>query len=143
MMKGDMVETIQSTNQPVFVATGNFPGTKGYSKKGQALPVSDITSPAICSYAFKNGKENGIILINMDLEKKHDIKLNFKGKVKKGSVSSKLVAPDNYLDNNEFESGKPNIKIEKIKLDKFANGSIISLKPSSCQIISWKEDGKK
>ncbi len=139
MMRGDLITTAHSANQPMFSSVGNFASTKKGKKlkKGEASPVSEVTNPLIWSYAFKDGKKYSLVLMNMDLENTQDIKLNFKGSVIKSSVKSKIVAPDNFIDNNEFESGEAKVKIKDVNIANFANGKIITLKPSSCQTITW------
>jgi len=138
MMTGNLIKTTHSENQPAFVATGNFPGTgRGRRTKGRPLPVSDVECPAIWSYAFKNGKEYSLVLFNMDLENKQNIRLSFRGSVKADSVVSKILAPDSYLDNNEFESGDATVKIKEVQIPNFKRGVRMSLPPSSCQTIKW------
>jgi len=137
-MKGDLIETTHSKNQPTFSATGNFPQTP-YARveKGGPQPVSTVEHPTLSSYAFKDGNNRSLVLINMDLENEQTVKLDFSGSVKSGSVSSKRIAPENYLDNNELESGESAVKTESIALKNFKPGTQITLPPSSCQTIQW------
>ena len=140
-MRGNMIETEHSKNQPVFTTTGNFASTPRKKKGGkhEAKPVSIETCPKIWSYAFNDGKNYSLVLINMDLTNTQDVKLDLPGSVKQGSVVSKAVAPKHFLDNNEFETGETQVNIESVALPNFKNGGVITLQPSSCQTIRWTE----
>lgn len=139
VMTGDLLETKHSDNQPMFTAIGNFHGTPKSTERKRELkrPVSEVICPEIWSYAFKNGKEHSLILMNMNLEEEREIILKFTGGVAEGTVRSKIIAPEHYLDNNELESGDIGVRTENIPLEGFKNGTRITLPPSSCQTIRW------
>ena len=124
---GDLVKTVQSTNQPMFTATGRFENKK---------PGQSHTFPAIWSYAFKDGNSRGLILFNLDTVKANPVKVEFQGRVQ-GDVVQYMLSADKIDANNEDENSESQVKISETKLDKFKSGSIIQLPPHSMEVLSW------
>ena len=141
-MKGDIVETEHSENQPTFKGVGAYPGAKKIKVPGKKKAVKELSEnsmPYVYSYAFKDGTNHSLILMNFDLEKSKDVKISMEGSAK--NVASKKIAPKNWEDNNEYDmgNGKNSVKIEIVKLPEFENGTVITIPAASIQTIHWTE----
>ncbi len=128
VMGGDLVKTVQSTNQPTFTATGRFEDNK---------PGQSHTFSTIWSYAFKDGNRRGLILFNLDVSKAAPVKVEFVDKVQDGAVQY-MMSTDKIDANNEDETTAPQVKISETKLAKFKSGTVISLPAHSMIALEWR-----
>ena len=126
VLAGDMIQTRHTQNQPAFSATGVFQNRQ---------PASTLTYPVLHSYAFKNGNTYGMIVINLDLEKSHSIKVKTSAS---GSVAAKrwILAADQFAANNEFESGQPQVNILE---DQVQVNEPYEMPPHSVMVMQWQE----
>lgn len=110
VMAGDMIQTKHTQNQPTFSATGVFKNRE---------PVKTLTYPTLHSYAFKNGKTFGMIVINLDIDKDHQITIK-QSQTPSSSVKRWQLKADSFIANNEYETGDPQVTIseDQIQLDK-------------------------
>ena len=76
-----------------------------------------------------------MIVINLDLEKSHSIKVKTSAS---GSVAAKrwILAADQFAANNEFESGQPQVNILE---DQVQVNEPYEMPPHSVMVMQWQE----
>jgi len=94
---------------------------------------------AVWSYAFKDGKQHSVILINLDPAVSRDITLKFSSTVKSGIAKSYLLTSDQITDANWLKDGESTVNVQAEEITGFKSGSKITLKPFSLQSIVWEE----
>ncbi len=122
---GDMVEA-EVEDVPTFTATGLNIG-------GKWKKVGTTQNPSITAYAFKEGDRRSLILFNMDLTEAHSVELQIP---KGGTAKTRLLAPENYDDNNEFENADPTVAIQDGTLQ-LKDDMEITLPPASIMTLVW------
>jgi len=130
VIRGDMLETVHSGANPTFSATGVF------SKRRGRETLRDL--PVLWSYAFSDGDNRGIILINLDTSKAHLVELRFDGGVMGGSARTWLLTADDIAANNEFECAEPRVKTMEETITGFGSGKRVIVPPFSMRVISWR-----
>ncbi len=133
VLKGDLLETKHSAGEPTY--TGQI--VHGGKKAGKAKEDEEKTFPVIHSYAFKDGKNRGLILFNFDLASPQEVELKFSGTAKKPKAW-KMTA-DSPTANNEYETGEQQVKVSDVPMTKLASGEKITLAPHSMMAIQWEE----
>ena len=132
---GDLVETRHSEGEPAFTAHGIM--VWRWAQKPEFSDYGPL--PTLRSYAFKDGKTRGLILVNLDTKDPHDVKVNFPGTVKDKAARAWRLAADSIAANNEYETGEPQVKIEESTVRDFATGKTISLPPHSMLALKWEQ----
>jgi alpha-L-arabinofuranosidase len=131
---GDLVRTIHSEDEPTFDAKGYF------AWKGEVETVPNI--PVIWSYGFAQGTRRGLILICLDVSEPRPVIVKFAGKVAGDKAASWLLGADRITASNEFEAGKPQVKVKTNVLRSFASGTRVGLAPHSMLVLSWEVEAK-
>ena len=139
-MLGDMITTEMQGAIPQITGYGVFKDAK-MTKQANGKFIKEKSresKPCIQAYAFKNKKHYSLILMNLDLKKAYEIKLSLPGKPE--DITSEILAPESWLDNNEYDmgNGKENVRIEPVKIKEFKSGTTVKLPPSSMQIFKWQ-----
>jgi hypothetical protein len=139
VMGGDLVETVHTGADPKFSVTNLF-GT-GYSqgRNPVEMTVSDI--PRILSYAFKEGKRHGLILVSQDTREAQDVVIQFAGAVDGAQARVYQVAADDLEATNELDWAPdgPQVVMKESTLSGFASGQRLSLPKASITSIEWQE----
>ncbi len=127
---GDLMETVQGGADPTFTASGY------YDNSGK---VQSMTLPCLWTYAFNDGKRRGLILLNLDVEKPLPVTVQFDGAVAGGAHQWTLNAP-NITDNNEYESGDPQVKATEADMPDFRSGASLTLPAHSMTVVAWQAE---
>ncbi len=96
LVGGDSMQTLHEGACPTFSSIGKFKAV--HVSKGALGQLTGI--PLLWTYAFKNGKERSVALINLDTESDQTITLNFPGKAK--NVQSWQLSNDSIYAHNEW-----------------------------------------
>jgi hypothetical protein len=123
-MAGDMIQTTHSNDQPTFTATGLFQARQ---------PAQTVTYPALQSYAFKDGNTCSLIVINLDINQAHPIKL----KTSSGNSARRvLLTGEAFTSNNEWATGQPQVKMteDQARLDQ-----PINVPAHSIMTLTWQQ----
>jgi hypothetical protein len=131
---GDLVGTIHSEDEPTFDAKGYF------AWKGEVETIANI--PVMWSYGFAQGTRRGLILICLDVSKPRSVIVKFAGKVAGDKATSWVLSADRITASNEFEVGKPQVKVKTNVLRSFASGTRVALAPHSMLVLSWEVEAK-
>jgi hypothetical protein len=108
-----------------------------WNKKAEFVGYGPL--PTICSYAFKDGKTRGMILVNFDTTDAHIVKLALPAAVKNTSAKVWRLAGDSIAANNEYETGESQVKIIEETIDNFSSGSEIKLPAHSLSALKWED----
>ena len=128
----DLVQTLQTGATPTFVAEG-----LGMKRGGKPQPPKEF--PAFFHYAFQDGQRRAIVLVNLDIEKSHPVKIDFDGDAVGSVATSMLLTSDKITDNNELDSGEEaTVKSVKSKINAFKSGSNVKVPPFSIMTLEWK-----
>jgi len=133
IIAGDLVATEHTGARPTFAATGLFEDTR---RKGTVTTYGDI--PVLWSYAFADGPRRGLILVNLDTQRRHPVAVKFAGKAKDAAATAWWLAADDIGANNEYETGKPQVAIRQERLADFASGKTLDLPPFSLLGLQWE-----
>ena len=128
VIEGDLITTSHSDNQPTFTATGRF---------GSDKENSEFTTNTLWSYAFKNDKQRGVVLINLDTSNSQQTEIKFAEKVQGSTATAHLLTGDSLTANNEYEVGDPQVKITESALKNFKSGAPVTLPPHSMIVLKW------
>jgi alpha-L-arabinofuranosidase len=103
------------------------------------MTVSDI--PRILSYAFKEGKRHGLILVSQDTREAQDVVIQFAGAVDGAQARVYQVAADDLEATNELDWAPdgPQVVMKESTLSGFASGQRLSLPKASITSIEWQE----
>jgi hypothetical protein len=94
--------------------------------------------PALHSYAFRDGRRRGLILLNLDVRQSHPVRIEFDGAVAGGKARQWLLTADRAGSNNEPEEPSPQVVLRERMLDSFASGSRIELPKHSMLALGWE-----
>jgi len=130
-------ETTHAKNEPTFTAHGIMAWE--WQKKPEFVDYGPL--PTIRSYAFKDGKTRGMILVNFDTTDAHTVKLALPTAVKNKTAKAWRLAAGSIAVNNEYETGEPQVKIAEETINNFSSGSESKLPPHSMLVLKW-EDSK-
>jgi len=136
-LNGNMVRTEQFGDDPRFTVTGTFPTLRQIKRgeKVEAKTVKDL--PRIFSYAFENGDQHSLILVNLDPASAHPVEVKFDSKPK-GPADLTLLAGEHFTDHNELDwNDSTPVELKKSTLEDFRSGSRLELPPLSLQVIEW------
>ncbi len=90
------------------------------------------------SYAFANGKQRGLILLNIDTKTSHTVELRFADTVD-GSAKSWSMASASINANNELDNDKaPEVKVVETKIDGLTTGHTLLLPAHSMTVLQWE-----
>ncbi len=126
---GDLVETVQGGANPTFTATGI------YDRSNQ--PQS-MTLPCLWTYAFSDGKRRGLILLNLDTERALPVSVQFDGAAAGAGAHQWVLNADSIADNNEYESGDPQVRVTEADLPDFRPGAALNLPAHSMNVLAWE-----
>jgi len=124
IIASDLLETTHSGADPKFTAMTIRGGNQ-------------VTFPVLHSYAFRGGKQRGVVLVNLDLDCSHKVVLQFVGKPAGPARKYQLAAAD-YTANNEPEH-EAQVWIEESQLKDFHSGQAIELPPCALVALRWEQ----
>ncbi len=130
---GDLVETVHTGEDPAFSATGKLPSAD-YKLRNKIRTLDGFK--VLHSYAFADGRRRGLILLNLDTSQARVVAVKFDGRPK-GPVQSWLLTADRISANNEFEAGRPQVKITEQTISAFSSGQRLVIPPFSAQALVW------
>jgi len=90
------------------------------------------------SYAFKDGKKRSVIIVNLALSRALPTVIKFPG-TPEGKVISWQVDGESYLSNNDVETAKPQVTLERRELAGFKSGNSLTVSPASITTVVWSE----
>jgi hypothetical protein len=127
---GDLIETKHRGANPTFDATGVFDHNTG--------PETLKGLPCLHSFAFRDGQQRGLLLINLDTNKTHTVRLELPGRTNQSPAKAWLIHADHITDNNEFEQAVPQVTFSKLKIQNFNSGWKYELPATSMLGIVWE-----
>ncbi len=130
VISGNLVETAHQGANPTFSATGVF------DRRAGKETLDDL--PCLHSYAFEDGSKRGLLVVNLDVEQSHPIRLSLSGKVKGDEAIGWLLAADRITANNEFEQASPQATIKQRPIAGFRTGWQYELPPHSMLGLTWE-----
>lgn len=132
ILGGDLVQTIQDGENPMFQATGNF--------NGYGTNVLTVTFPVLHTYAVRDGGHRGLIIINLDVASNQTVALHMPAHemIASDTVQSWLLTSSAITNNNEFETGVPQVTLTSASVLDFTNGVQVTIPPFSMQCLSWQ-----
>jgi hypothetical protein len=131
VLGGDLIETVHEGANPTFSATGIF-------NKYRGVETSDEL-PVLWSYAFKDGKRRGLILLNLDVTNSQPVRLALDAILSDTPPAvAYTISADEITANNEYESGDPQVEVRRSELQRFRDGYGLTLPPHSMLAISWE-----
>jgi hypothetical protein len=138
VMAGDMIETVHEGANPSFDITATFTyNLRDIKSKKKIEPVTYKDQPLVHSYAFADGKQRGLILVNLDLAQARPVEIQFDGKVAGGKARTWLLKADSPTANNEMEH-EAQVSIEKAGVDAFASGKKIEIPACTMLSLQWE-----
>jgi hypothetical protein len=137
VIMGNLMETTHTGENPTFtpLTLKNIKGDKKKGTKPRIELAEEAPLPVIHSYAFKDGKTMGLVVINVDTATSRDVILDFKGDIS-GSAESWLLTSDKITNNNEPEHD-PTVFRTKEDIKDFASGSQFTIPPFSMKVFKW------
>lgn len=132
VLRGSMIETVHSANEPLFTASGYF--------TNEAETTN--TYPLLYSYAFQDGATNGLVLINYDLTATQQVEVVLERAVKNRQARRWLLHTGSYTNNNELENPAPEVFLTESEVSGFDGGVTLDLAPYSMEVYRWESDGE-
>jgi len=130
-----MVETKHTGERPVFQmppmaekANREIPAVKG-DNKGEF--------DSLWSYAFTQGAERSVILVNVDVKNPATVKLRLNGKPAAGATLWRVTGKGPHA-NNELENGEAQVFLKEDTLGTFADGYGLTLEPATMTVLRWR-----
>jgi hypothetical protein len=143
---GNLVETEFSGKMPSFDCTGLFPWKWGSLRKLEnAKPETFEDIPLLWFYAFENGEQRSIILVNLDMERSRDITVTFNGQVKGDCAKRLSLKGDKMTSNNELDWSPdgPQVTVDETQIIDFQSGCSITIAPHSITTLKWEIETKE
>ncbi len=125
---GDLVEAGTSGADPNWTCTARYDGNQ----------KDDIQVPYVHAYATRDGRNRGLILINLHRTDALPVKVELPGPVTPGSAVQWVLAADRIDANNEPEH-EPEVEVLQRALPDFAGGAVLQLRPFSMTVIRWQQ----
>jgi len=141
VLSGNLIETVHSGANPTFSATGTWlkphhGDASGYAKDKIETKTGFQT---LFSYATADGKKRALMLINLDVEKEHKMKLEFPWKVAGGKATQiQLKGKKSFTDMNEVEYPEEMAVPVTTSVEKFASGYEVVLPLASMTVFTWE-----
>jgi len=132
---GDLVETLHSGADPTWSGEGVF--YTEWRKEPQFITYGDI--PALTSYAFRDGKDRGLILCNLDLKRALPVRVEFEGGAPDGPARRHLLTADSVTATNEWEVGEPQVRVRTEEVKGFKSGFTLTVPPHSLYALQWQQ----
>lgn len=133
---GDMVTTTHTGDDPHIEVDNGFGTGFGPGRKPQRRVVSG--GPLLSSYAFRDGTQRGLILVNGSSRTSQRVRLSLPGAVAAGSVTAWRVANDDLAADNEPERPQPMVTLDDLALPGFTDGTELVLPRLSITAIRWR-----
>jgi len=125
---GSLVQTVHEGADPTFVGEGVFNRRRGVEK---------YEAPVLSSYAFDDGKNRGLILVNLATRQPRPVDVQFEGEAVAPAQCWTLTA-DQITANNEFEQPEPQVQVRESQLASFQSGSRITVPAFSMMALRWQ-----
>jgi hypothetical protein len=136
-ISGNLVRTVHQGPQPTFTFTGTFPSIRDLSGDGrQITPETCKDLPLFFSYAFADGPQRSLVLVNLDLARPRPVKVVFPGSVHGQAARKWWLESDSPAANNELEH-EPQVHPRQAVIDDFASGSLVTVPPHSLLVLVW------
>jgi hypothetical protein len=124
VLSGDLMATAHGDGEPTFTN-----------------PVQpDQTWPVLHSYATVDRQDRGLVLVNLDLENDHTVRLRFTGRVAGGAARRWMLTDADFLANNEPENGSPRLEVQEDAVGDFSDGREIPLPACSIMSLRWRSE---
>lgn len=127
---GDLVETVHSGENPVFTA-------KGAARRGEGTTEQKNLSE-LFSYAFTNGNQKSILIVNLGVEDSHPIELNFKNAPKNGKAKVFVYRGDNLTAANDNSNSPAVAELIEEEITDFKSGRRIMIEKHSMLGLVWE-----
>lgn len=133
-IRGQLLETRHEGGDPRFATRGAF----HTNLRGRSPEISYGDIPCLWSYAFRDGKEWAVIIVNLDVERELPVVLRIPTRPEGGEVRSALLAADSVVATNEWEVGKEQVTVRESKIP--VSGPRLSLEAPACslRVVSWR-----
>ena len=128
IIQGDLIRTEIAGDLPAY-------STEIYRKSSKSFETEEGLK-TLFSYAFADGKERSLILLNLNVAQSQPVKLKLSGIVA-GAPQSWLLTADSIDANNEREQASPQVVVEENTITELANGSVITVPPHSMLALKW------
>lgn len=132
VLRGNMMETVHSENEPLFTASGYFTDSAETTN----------TYPLLYSYAFQNGATNGLVLINYDLSATQQVEVVLERAVKDRQARRWRLHTGSYTNNNEPEKTAEEVSLTESDVSGFDGGITLDLAPYSMEVYRWESAGE-
>lgn len=136
VVHGDLLETVHQDADHRWSAEGVF--YTEWKKEPKSIKYDNI--PCLMSYAFRNGAQRGVILVNLDVEHNVPVRLQFTGGSQQDQALSYSLTADKITANNEWENGGPQVQIVEQTILDFTSGHRVLIPPFSMQAFVWEAE---
>lgn len=138
VLGGDLVETVHTGADPKFSVTNRFGAGYGPSRNPVEMTVADI--PRIHSYAFREGRRTGLILVSNDPRETRPVVLEFDGTPDEGSARMWVLESPELESTNEpdWAPDAPAVTVEESRPADFASGHRLDLPPATMVVLEWE-----
>ena len=130
VIEGNLIETVHRGANPTFSATGVF------NKRQGKETLQDL--PTLHSYAFRDGKRFGLLIVNLDTRESHKIRVGFSGEAVDEKADGWLLTADRIAANNEFEVESPEVAVTEATISGFRPGWQYDLPAHSMLGLIWQ-----
>lgn len=137
---GDLVQTVHSGADPKFSVNNRFGAGYGPSRNPEEMTVEDI--PRIHSYAFRDGRRRGLILVSNDPREAQPVVLELPGEVEGATAGLWRLHSEALEDSNEHDWAPegPQVTVQTETLENFRSGHTLSLPPATMLAIEWQQE---
>ncbi|MFP4058796.1 MAG: hypothetical protein ACLF0G_18155 [Candidatus Brocadiia bacterium] len=132
VLGGDLVETTHTGAHPTFDATGVF------QRRKPPQTIEDL--PVLWSYAFRDGRRRGLILVSLDTAQRHPVAIEFDGGVEGATATCWELTADRITANNEYEVGEPQVELREQTLEDFRSGIRFPMPPFAMRVLAWQAE---
>ncbi len=109
-----------------------------YDEKAHAWQEAQTFS-TLRALAFADGRKRSLILLNLSVDEKVPVKVEFSGEVRGGIATWTLLSADSVDANNERETGEPQVALREGSMQDFVSGRVLPLPPASLTTLSWEQ----
>ncbi len=105
----------------------------------KCVEVVDDPTPAVVSYAFKQGSKRSLIVLNMNTTESQELTVTFSGSAQGNVAQQYLLTSESASDANWLEGGEAAVVVDEQILNDFHSDKTITIPPCSVQSIVWEE----
>jgi len=127
---GDLLETMHSS-EPTFAAYGR------YGKRNKPENFTTNTFNSVYSYAFRDGKTNGLILLNLDVKNDHQVTVGLNAPAANQTAECWELTSDSYLDHNDDPENPNKVRLKESTVKEFKSGAVVELPACGMKVLRW------